>query len=42
MAYWEEVMQSDAYMLVQDGWELASRVRQLAPYEDKNRDSKYR
>lgn len=42
MTYWEEVMQDDVYMLVQDGWTAASTVRQLVPYKDKNGANKYR
>jgi type I restriction enzyme M protein len=42
MTYWEDVMQDDAYMLVQDGWAVASTVRQLVPYKDKNGANKYR
>ena len=42
MTYWEDVMQDDAYMLAQDGWAVASTVRQLVPYKDKSGNNKYR
>lgn len=42
MTYWEEVMQDDVYMLVQDGWSAASTIRQLVPYKDKSGNNKYR
>lgn len=42
MGYWEEVLQDDAYMLAADGWAVASTVRKLVPYKDKNGKNKYR
>ena len=42
MTYWEDVMQDDAHMLVQDGWAVASTVQQLVPYKDKSGTSKFR
>uniref|UniRef100_UPI0040470C1C type I restriction-modification system subunit M n=1 Tax=Yoonia sp. TaxID=2212373 RepID=UPI0040470C1C len=42
MTYWEDVMQDDVYMLVQDGWSVASTVRQLVPFKDKSGNSKFR
>jgi type I restriction enzyme M protein len=42
MTYWEEVMQDDVYMLVADGWDAATVLRQLVPYKDKNGNNKYR
>ncbi|KUJ77742.1 type I restriction-modification system subunit M [Ruegeria profundi] len=42
MSYWRDVMQDDVYMLVQDGWEAASKVRQLVPVKDKNGKNVYK
>lgn len=37
MNYWSDVMQDDAFILVQDGWAAAKQVRELT----KNADGKY-
>ncbi len=37
MTYWAEVMQDDAYMLVQDGWAAGQVIREL----DKNAEGKF-
>ncbi len=42
MTYWEEVMQDDVFMLVQDGWKAANVVRMLVPSKDKNGKSTYK
>lgn len=36
MDYYAEVMQDDLYLISQDGWEVGSVVRELAPSKDKN------
>lgn len=42
MTYWADQMQDDVYLLVQDGWEAASTVRQLVPIKDKNGKNVYK
>ena len=42
MTYWEEVMQDDVFMLVQDGWKAANVVRMIVPSKDKNGKSTYK
>ncbi len=41
MTYWEEIMQDDVHLLVQDGWKAANVVRLLVPVKDKNGKPKY-
>jgi len=36
MTYWANIMQDDVHLLVQDGWAVASNLRQLVPVKDKN------
>lgn len=42
MDYWEEVMQDDVYMIVQDGWGVANILRKLVPAKDKGGKAKYK
>lgn len=35
MSYWEETMQDDVYLLVQDGWSAGNDVREILPTKDK-------
>ena len=42
MTYWEDQMQDDIYVLVQNGWSAASSVRQLVPIKDKNGKNVYK
>lgn len=41
MTYWDEVMQDDVHMIVQDDWKIAKTVRLLVPIKDKNGKPKY-
>jgi len=34
MTYWEETMQDDVYLLVQDGWSAGNEVREILPAKD--------
>ena len=42
MDYWEEIMQDDVYMLVQDGWNAGNVVRMLVPVKDKKGKAVYK
>jgi len=41
MSYWDETMQDDVHMIVQDGWEIAKKPRELIPIKDKEGKNKY-
>ncbi|KZL21210.1 Type I restriction enzyme EcoKI M protein [Pseudovibrio axinellae] len=42
MSYWDEVMQDDVHLIVQEDWKVANTVRLLVPGKDKNGKDKYK